>query len=451
MPFQIIRNDITKVKADAIVNTANPEPRYAGGTDYAVYEAAGKEELLAARKKIGTIAPGEAVATPAFRLPAKYIIHTVGPVWIDGKHGEMELLASCYRKSLLLAEQLGLKSIAFPLMASGVNGFPKDKALSVAMQEIAAFLNGSEVRQTEEKEAETGQDSRGSEADNGTEGRDMEVKLVVFNREAFELSETLVKDVRQFIDDSYAEERADWEYRTGGFSRYLDERRQLLQGRLNAIFHRSEHPSASGPAPDAYPSASGPAPDVHSSGKAGPAPSRRDRKPREKAPRKEKLREEDLLEDDLQEAAYFCEEPLAAAIAPSFDRMDAPESFKGRKLEDLVRNLGETFQQRLLRLIDERGMKDPDVYKRANVDRKLFSKIRCNPDYTPKKKTALALAIALGLNLDETKDLLGRAGFALSPGSTADMIVTYCIIHQIFDIYEVNALLFQFGQSTIGA
>ena len=140
MPFQIIRNDITKVEADIIVNTANPEPVIGDGTDSAIYQAAGKELLLAERIKIGSIAPGEVAITPSFDLSAKYIIHTVGPAWIDGNHGEFDVLRSCYSNSLSMAEQVKAESIAFPLIATGVYGFPKNEALDIALSEIGKFL-----------------------------------------------------------------------------------------------------------------------------------------------------------------------------------------------------------------------------------------------------------------------------------------------------------------------
>lgn len=129
MPFKIVRNDITKVKADVIVNTANPNPICASGTDLAIYEAAGKEKLLAERAGIGKIARGDIAVTGAYNLKAKYIIHTVGPVWTDGLHHEFEILEDCYRKSLQKALELKCESIAFPLISTGVYGFPKDKAL----------------------------------------------------------------------------------------------------------------------------------------------------------------------------------------------------------------------------------------------------------------------------------------------------------------------------------
>lgn len=175
MPFQIIRNDITKVKADAIVNTANPEPTFMAGTDAAIYHAAGEELLLSARKKIGRIAPGDVAVTPAFCLKAKYIIHTVGPAWIDGMHDEFDILRNCYMKSLSKAAELGCKSIAFPLIATGVYGFPKDQALQIAISEISSFLM--------------------------REDTEMTIKLVVFDERAFVLSKNIFMQVESFIDN----------------------------------------------------------------------------------------------------------------------------------------------------------------------------------------------------------------------------------------------------------
>jgi O-acetyl-ADP-ribose deacetylase (regulator of RNase III) len=350
VPFKIIRNDITKVKADAIVNTANPKPIYADGTDAAVYEAAGKEELLAARKEIGEILAGEVAVTPAFGLPADYIIHTVGPVWIDGKSGEFNTLASCYEKSLHKAVELKCRSIAFPLISTGVYGFPKDKALQIAISVISRFLLANE----------------------------MDVILVVFDRRAFELSGKLFQDVDAFINENDVSLKQKKEY-------------------------------------SAYESGS----------------------------REEKyLREEQIRRAEevscLQPELDFM--PIQAPIAEDPDR----------SLDDVIEEIGETFQQRLLHLIDERGLSDVEVYKRANMDRKLFSKIRCKEDYKPKKKTVLALAIALELDLKDTRDLLGRAELALSPSSKFDLIVEYFISRGVYDIYTINMALFQHQQPILG-
>ena len=381
MPFQIIRNDITKVTADAIVNTANPEPVYAEGTDFAIYTAAGAEELLAERRKIGPIKTGDAAATPAFRLSARYIIHTVGPVWQGGDHGELEDLSSCYRNSLLLAAQLHCESIAFPLISAGVYGFPKDWALKIAMQEIQAFLLDHE----------------------------MDVTLVVFNKEAFELSTGLVRDVRQYIDDNYAGIQSRAEY--GSFHDTIDasRRRRRMAEEIRSI-------SAARPN---FPT-----------------------------------EESDMAQDREVPDRSWRYSDRKEAREKKAARAKKPSSLPGlrpkKDLSDLMTHLGETFQERLLRMIDEKGLTDAEVYKNANVDRKLFSKIRCNPNYKPGKRTAVALAVALHLNLDETVDLLGRAGLALSPGSVSDLIVRYCIENGIYDIYEINLLLFEYDQPLLG-
>ena len=372
MPFKIIRNDITKVKADAIVNTANPEPRYAGGTDTAIFKAAGAEDLLAERKKIGRIAQGEAAVTAAIGLPAKYIIHTVGPAWIDGKHGEYDILRSCYRKSLLLADQLGCESIAFPLIATGVYGFPKSQALEIALNVIREHLNNSEL----------------------------EVILVVFERASYQIASGIAERIEEYIDENYVAERTKEEY-GGPFSPLSESIRR------SELWEREQYLESACLNRDAF------------DAKVVP-----------------------LVKD--AEANSCC--TTGASSAPILHGTKP----KKTSLEDAVNNLGESFQARLLRMIDERGMSDPEVYKRANVDRKLFSKIRCSEDYIPKKKTIVALAIALRLSLDDTKDLLDSAGLTLTNNSKADVIVRFCIENGIYDIFEVNALLFQFHQSILG-
>ncbi len=358
MPFQIIRNDITKVKADAIVNTANPKPRIGRGTDSAIYAVAGKEKLLAARKEIGDIVPGTAVHTDAFDLDAKFIIHTVGPVWVDGSHGEREVLHSCYAKSLALAAELNCRSIAFPLIASGVYGFPKDEALSIALSEIGKFLLTHE----------------------------MKVVLVVFDRKALELSEQLVDGIEQYIDDHSAR-----------------------------MLRRAEY------GVDDYPS------DYH----------RRVR---------ERLDEEDLLQGLLvaSETIELEEADDKVLQIPTFP------DISGKSLDEVLGGAGESFQQRLFKLIDASGMDDVTVYKKANIDRKVFSRIRSKADYKPKKKTAVAFAIALELDMPTMLDLLSRAEIAFSPSSKFDLIVSYFITNRNYDIFEINAALFKYGQPILG-
>lgn len=359
MPFQIIRNDITKVKADAIVNTANPKPRIGRGTDSAIYAAASEQQLLEERKKIGEIAPGQAASTDAFNLDAKYIIHTVGPAWVDGVHGERDILRSCYEKSLELAAELKCKSIAFPLIASGVYGFPKDEALNIALSEIGKFLLTHE----------------------------MKVVLVVFDRKALELSEQLVGGIEQYIDEHSAHLLQKTEY--GGD--YASNIRRRETARLEEAEELLLH------------------------GMAAPA--------------------EEFEEDAPDEMLL----PIGALPDVS-----------GKSLDEVLSGAGETFQQRLFKLIDASGMDDVTVYKKANIDRKVFSRIRCRADYKPKKKTAVAFAVALELDLPTTLDLLSRAEIAFSPSSRFDLIVTYFITNKIYDIYEINAALFKYGQPILG-
>lgn len=413
MPFTIVRNDITKVSADAIVNTANPRPVIGSGTDHAIYEAAGRDLLLAEREKIGNISPGDAVYTPAFGLDARYIIHTVGPVWEGGENGELETLGSCYRKSLLLANYLRCSSIAFPMISTGIYGFPKDKALEIAIEEISDFLMISE----------------------------MDVTLVVFDKTAFDLSKELLDDVRQFIDDNYVEEQSATEYDQGMSSMQRSARIMAdleAKKEAEAVTEAEEDDEMEPLAAieedvdlmneeefDAY---------FHS------------------------LYEESIAPDS---ADYSVGSPVFSA--PSAPRKEAAGSLPGGlsggamrtgtpyDLDEALSALGMTFQQKLLNLIDEKGYTDTQVYKRANIDRKLFSKIRCNENYKPSKATVLAFAISLELNLDETVDLLRRAGLALQPSSKADLIVQYCIGNHIYDIYEVNSILFEYDQQLLGA
>ena len=374
MPFQIIRNDITKVKADVIVNTANPKPIIGGGTDSAIYRAAGEQQLLEKRRQIGNIARGQAVATPAFNLPAQYIIHTVGPAWVDGKHGEMDILRSCYANSLNLAHKLKAESIAFPLIATGVYGFPKDEALNIAMAEIGRFLLT----------------------------HDMTVILVVFDPHALKLSEELVGGIEQFIDDHRVQELHKEEYldeRYGNRRRREEQRYAYEEEIRHRQAIREELIRARQSTPD-----------------AGPVPSA------------------DMMEPTITPAK-------GTTILPT----------KAEDLDSFVGGAGATFQQQLFKLIDASGMDDVTVYKKANIDRKVFSRIRCKQDYKPKKITALAFAIALELDLPTTVDLLGRAGIAFSPSDTFDLIMQFIIGKKVYDVFKINLALFKYGLPTLGA
>lgn len=343
MPFHIVRNDITKMEVDAIVNTANPKPVIGSGVDSGIHQKAG-QGLLAARKLIGDIAIGDAAITGAFDLPAKYVIHTSGPVWQGGALGEVDALTSCYSKSLQLALKHGCESVAFPLISSGNYGFPKGVALQTAVSAISSFLMKHE----------------------------MNIYMVVFDKEAFTLSENMIADVKCYIDEHYVEEVHALEYRDD--AAYGDRR-----------FGRRMQEAVCAP-------------------------------------------------------SFVMEEAMQAAV---------PAAGK-RSLEDLLKEVDDSFSTHLLRLIDDRGLKDSDVYKKANVDRKLFHKIKNNPEYKPSKMTAIAFAIALELSLDETRDLLGRAGYALTHSSVFDIVVEYFIKNGIYDTFEMNAVLFKLDQPTIG-
>ena len=354
MPLEIIRADISKVKADAIVNSANKNPICGGGAEYHIYKAAGYDDLLKAREQVGPLKVAQVAVTPAFALDAKYIIHTVGPKWNGGDSGESLALADCYRGALDKAQELGCQSIAFPLISSGVFKFPKDSALRIALSAIGEFLQTNE----------------------------MNVMLVVFDRKAFEVSEELSSDIQAFIDDNYVQDKY------GDVNRYVSNRRRNLQVESEERFYALEAPLC-----------------------------------------------------DIEEgAADECERLCIKSAEKSHE-----------SLEDILANPAETFCNKLFSLIHEKNLDDVEVYKRANLDRKHFSKIRSNVNYRPTKKTALSLAIALHLDMEETADLLARAELALSPSNRGDLIVMYFIERQKYDIWEINSMLFKFGQPTLGA
>ena len=328
MPLEIVRNDITKMKVDAIVNAANETLLGGGGVDGCIHRAAGPE-LLAECRTLGGCKTGDAKITKAYRLPCQYVIHTVGPVWNGGSHGERELLVSCYRTSLALAKEHGCETVAFPLISSGIFGYPKDQALRVAVDTIGEFLLHN----------------------------DMTVYIVIFSRTAYQISSKLFADIAEYVDDHYVDAHTD---------------------------SQREH-----------------------------------------------LRRRGVVESRML-TAYE----------------DAPVAASG--LDEALAHLDAGFSETLLKLIDRSGKKDSEIYKKANVDRKLFSKIRNNPDYKPSKATAIAFAIALELNLDETRDLVARAGYALSPSSKFDVIIEYFIMQRDYDIFKINEALFAFDQSLLG-
>ena len=322
------------MKVDAIVNAANSSLLGGGGVDGSIHRAAGPE-LLAECKTFGDCETGSAKITKGYKLPCKYVIHAVGPRWRDGKHGEREKLVSCYRTSLALAKEHDCETVAFPLISSGIYGYPKDQALKVAIDTISDFLLEN----------------------------DMTVYIVIFDRKAYQIGEKLFSDIAAYIDDNYVDAHTD--------------------------------------------------------------------------SRTERLRRMQMLSEEPEEEIY---------VAPL-----APMAESAKSLDDALSQIDESFSEMLLRKIDEKGMTDAQCYKKANIDRKLFSKIRSDKLYKPSKPTAIAFAIALELSLDETKEMLMKAGFALSHSNKFDIIIEYFIEHGNYNVFEINEALFAFDQSLLGA
>lgn len=338
MPLHIIRQDITKMNVDAIVNAANSSLLGGGGVDGCIHRAAGIE-LLEECKTLGGCNTGDAKITGAYKLPCKYIIHAVGPRYIDGKHDEEGLLRSCYEKLLKLAKENKCESVAFPLISSGIYGYPKAEALKVAIDTISNFLLEN----------------------------DMTVYIVIFDKNAYKISEKLFADIEEFIDDNYVDEH---------FCMYPESRR------MNEPYYAEEK----------------------------------------------------------------CMNIEMGVGSTLFDDLEEDLS-----LDEVIDQIDESFSEMLLRKIDEKGIKDSECYKKANIDRKLFSKIRSDVHYKPSKPTVIAFAIALELPLDETKDMLMKAGFALSHSSKFDLIIEYFIRKGNYNIFEINEALFAFDQNLLGA
>ena len=395
MPLTFLRADITTLSCDVVVNAANTKLLPGGGVCGAIFKAAGFLPLALACRKIGSCAVGDAVMTKGFKLKAKAIIHTVGPVYGKDPANQERLLGDCYRNSLRLAAENGFESIAFPLISSGIYGYPKDKALRIATNAIKDFLQESET--------------------------DMQVFLVVYDKASFEISRTLYEDIRSYIDER--------EVRPPAASRMPED------VSVNMPF--------GAPAPDAFPVDAAPAPDDFP-GSTG----KHDYTAKENPPHDEIAHP--------QAKSFPRTKPLSDRQTNSSSEavceqasMSLLDALRDRSLADLLDRKSETFSEMLLRLIDEKGMTDVEVYKRANIDRKLFSKIR-KKDYVPKKATVFALIIGLRLNMDEARDLLSRAGFAFSESLRFDIIIEYFIEHNRYDIYEINETLFAFDEPLLG-
>ncbi len=370
MPFEIVRNDITRMQVDAIVNAANPSLLGGGGVDGAIHAAAGPE-LLEECRTLNGCRTGQAKMTKGYRLPCRFVIHTVGPVWQGGTNGEAGLLASCYRESLRLAEEAGCESVAFPLISSGVYGYPKDQAMEIAAGTIRDFLAN----------------------------HDMQVFLVIYDRNSFAISRELYADIRAFIDDAYV----------GPDYEETESRRKSWN-----VSYQEAMPAYGAPS-------SAPLEKAREKRRWSVlAPRKKEKEPRPK--------------------------PSISFEADTAECLSVPED-----LDSFVRQIDEGFRDMLLRKIDERGITDAECYKKANIDRKLFSKIRNVPDYRPGKSTVLAFAVALELPLEETREMLMKAGFSLSHSSKSDLIVEYFIRHGNYDIYQINEALFEFDQKLLGS
>ena len=390
MPFTVIRNDITKMNVDAIVNAANTDLLMGGGVCGAIFDAAGADKLQRACDELAPIKTGGAVITQGYSLPAKYIVHTAGPVYIDGKHNEEALLRSCYTNSLDIAKQFNCESLAFPLISSGIYGYPKDEALSVATKTITEWLDNN----------------------------DMDVSLVVFDKTAFAISGELLGQVRAFIDENYVDER----------NLLFGRSRQLLDVESDALAGAAARQGGVVES-EAYV--------AYDEEQSKPAPENT----------------ETLWQTGYVETKYGKpdkEEKRRITHAQPLVQLAHQPPPQEKKLDDVVARLDEPFSATLLRLIDAKGWTDVEIYKRANLDRKLFSKIRTGKGYSPSKKTAVALSIALELTLQETRDLLERAGFALSRSVVFDVIIEYFITSRKYDIFEINNVLFEYDQPLLG-
>ena len=386
MPLQIIRADITKMKVDAIVNAANSTLLGGGGVDGAIHRAAGPE-LLKECRTLGGCAAGDAKITKGYNLPAKYVIHTVGPIWRDGTYGEPEILASAYRSSLELADAYHCESVAFPLISAGAYGCPRKTALSIAVNTIGEYVLE----------------------------HDLNVFLVIYDKKSFEIGSSWFGSLQTYIDDAYVREQmlaygSERRYQTTSFASYPAKKKSRFPG-------------------------------------IGMGEKKKERKGRKEETETSFHRPEAELFSGYAKREEFEADMMAPNAAPMPQYAMAP----AEDLEDRLRRLDESFSKKLLRMIDERGMKDSECYKKANIDRKHFSKIRKDEHYRPKKTTVLAFCIALELTLPQTRAFLEIAGYALSHANVADMIVEFFIERGNYNIFEINEALFHYDQNLLGS
>ena len=338
MPFSIIRDDITRVKADAIVNTANPKPVIGAGTDNAIYTAAGKEKLLAARKLIGDIKPGEAIETSAYNLDAKYIIHTVCIAWDIDNETALDTLKSCYKNSLDLALELNCKSIAFPLIGTGAYGFPHDEAVEIAKSVSKKFLKET--------------------------GSDMKIMLVVFDKDSYESTAAVAKKIKQYIDDNYVENAVVDEY---GLTEEDRHDMSTIRRRRERYFH--------------------------------------------------------------------------GASNRHFSRDEQAE------LDAVYDDAAKPFSVKVFELADKKGIKYSKLYgaNERYFSKQVISAMQKNSNYHPAKFVAVTICIVLELDLNETLDLLERAGYTLSRSRKADVVIRACIENGIRDYEKIDKKLEENG------
>lgn len=379
MPFKIVRNDLTRMQVDVIVNTANEDPIYSSGTDTAVYKAAGVEELLAARREIGCMEEGDVAITPGFQLSAKYIIHAVSPFYINGKYGEEEKLRSCYRKSLFLALENECESIAFPLISTGGFGYPKEEGMGIAVDEINKFLLHY----------------------------DMMVYLVVFDEKATKLAMRLQPALDAYIDEHYVKEKRVEEYCCDSdFYQVEDIGDEFADLWLSAPIFGDDDLDESSQDKDKF---------VEESNKS--------------------IRQRP---SNVWNNVPTCE---SSAMVPVPQKKKDYWEIESDGLNDRLKHLSDTFQEYLFYLIERKGLTNPEVYTDALITKQTFSKIKKNPNYHPDKTTALRLCVGARLSLDETKDLLARAGYALSPCDKMDVIFGFYIENEVYDIYAIDISL----------
>lgn len=363
MSLQIVRNDITKMAVDAIVNTANLKPIIGTGVDTAIHTAAGPQ-LLTAREKIGMIPRGSSAITLGFNLRAKYVIHTVGTRWRDGYHGEIAILRSCYLTALKLAAEKNCRSIAFPVLATGNFGYPKDIAMDIAHSAFQEFLYNHE---------------------------NMDIYLVVFSEKSYLLSKALFNDVKSFINETRVEEIVDTEGK-----------RHRPESKLEEYIQQK------------YP----------------------------------------MLEPNYEQLEPFIEKPMQEEVEDqmgTYSSFVSVDGFSNETLKNRVAQADETFHQALQRMVFSRGLSNKDVYCRVFMSKQRYNNIFNHPENKPTKNTALLLAIALELNLNQTLDFIGKAGYTLSDSNKADIIVKYFIEHKKYNVFEIDAALYEFGEKTLAS